>query len=309
MLRYCILLALSFSLLACSSVHSDNPGLQHLLVARYGHAAAADSARIYVFGGMTGHGISGDIEIIDPRSGARQLLPEHTLPRRYHRAVWDGGHLIYLIGGQSVQQTNADSPLPVEVFNTQTQQVTQQHWLPLNLKRPGVTRLGQQLFVAGGSYLQDDKLYLLDHVTLYRLDANERRRTYALPDSRETQLVSDRRRLYAVSGNDYETPLQDLLMLDLGNAAAGWQTLTPPPHPLSAGSAVLRQQAIYVFGDFSQLDSVLRYDIQHDQWQSLALPFVGRYDSAAVLLNGVIYVIGGSRDYAGTPLDLIEAFD
>ena len=50
-------------------VGSPTAGSQEftLAEARYGHSVANDGDKIYVFGGTTNDGFSGDIEIIDPQ--------------------------------------------------------------------------------------------------------------------------------------------------------------------------------------------------------------------------------------------------
>ncbi|RUO55930.1 hypothetical protein CWI70_03925 [Pseudidiomarina homiensis] len=158
--------------------------------ARFGHTAVADDEAIYVFGGTNERGFIGNIERIDPVTKTSTVLPVRIMPRRYASAVWDGGELIYIFGGDGFQQGNYHVEPTIEIFNTRTRKVsrTKMH-LPRRLN--SAARLGEQIYVVGGSTFDADSGFRTSPlVTAYNFNNEQLNRLADLPDARDTQVFA-----------------------------------------------------------------------------------------------------------------------
>lgn len=95
--------------------------------------------------------------------------------------------------------------------------------------------------------------------------------------------------------------------------ADGWKTITPLTSPRAGASAVVWNNMIYVFGGKSSSGNILktveRYDRDSGQWDSHSVPDFSeaRFNAAAVLFHGKIYLIGGHGH--SDILDKVEVYD
>ncbi|QNF34698.1 T9SS type A sorting domain-containing protein [Adhaeribacter swui] len=120
--------------------------------------------------------------------------------------------------------------------------------------------------------------------------------------------------LHYIAGTDrkLQIDLGDHYVLDLGNLAAGWDTLAPLPSPRQhAGSAVYQGKIYFIAGqtghDEGSVSSKLVhvYDPATDSWTRLAdipapagTPGIAHISSSVVVLDNQILVLGG--EYAFT---------
>lgn len=128
--------------------------------------------------------------------------------------------------------------------------------------------------------------------------------------------VSDNNKVYVIGGKNGDTKktTSDLHVLDL-KGDASWKRLAPMTQQRRGCAAVFVNGCIYVFGGYNYqdgieeyLDTVERYDVEHDKWHSVEKHMsTARYNAAATVVgNKKVYVIGGlQQDDAATG----EVFD
>ena len=80
------------------------------------------------------------------------------------------------------------------------------------------------------------------------------------------------------------------------------------PEPRLAGAAVTLGDHIYVIGGTGGSNALLRYDPARDEWTSLASLHESREHTAAVVLDGKIYALGGRWSGTGE-LTSVEMYD
>ncbi|WP_407919549.1 kelch repeat-containing protein [Cognaticolwellia mytili] len=129
-----------------------------LKTARYGHAAVNDGNKIYVIAGSNKANFLSGIEIIAPKTKEIQVLADKIIPRRYFSAVWDGHHSIYIIGGISLQNKQYKYEDRVEIFNTQTHEVTLGKNIPVSARINTAVFSNKRIFVLGGAHPKNRKL-------------------------------------------------------------------------------------------------------------------------------------------------------
>ena len=93
-----------------------------------------------------------------------------------------------------------------------------------------------------------------------------------------------------------------------------WSTKAPMPTPRESLSLVAAQGRVYAiggvghtFGGTFLLATVEAYDPKTDTWSTKAPMPTLRIDFAAEVLDGIIYVVGGQRDFV--TLETVEAYD
>jgi N-acetylneuraminic acid mutarotase len=134
-----------------------------------------------------------------------------------------------------------------------------------------------------------------------------------LPKMRHHAMVVDSEGdLFLFGGDDYSGRGPDAWIYD--PLTDEWQTISPMPIHVTAATAVVLDEHIYVFGGLGHLLSdlpfngeVQRYDPRQDQWEILSTVPVEVNHCTAVALDGEIYVIGG-RD-ASTDYSLVQIYD
>ncbi len=98
--------------------------------------------------------------------------------------------------------------------------------------------------------------------------------------------------------------------------AEDWEETTPLNVPRTGAAAVALNGSIYVIGgktygptisEYTVLNTMERYDPQNRNWEPMADFQNARYDAAAVVYNGEIYLLGGTDGKEG--LDSVEKYD
>ena len=278
-----------------------------LEIPRAGHGFVADDRQLYVFGGAVKNGTSGSIEIIDPKTRSVQVLRNHVIPRAHLSAVWDGKHAIYLIGGLSERDGNVRWESDVEVFNTQTREVTTVAPLPFPTRSNTAVHIDGKIYVFGGNYKdwETNRMKRSDIVAIYDIADDAWSLGPPMPAGKETEAVVYEQAIYTVGGYDGRNGLSSMDKYLPGEET--WSSLSPMPEQVSAHSAVVMENKVITFGDYENQNKTLVYDFTTDKWKEIELGFTAARHSAATRLGDTIYVTGGTPAPAQY-LDNIQIF-
>ncbi len=308
--HYCLFTLLLIALIGCSSkstLSNTNP-LLSLSEGRYGHTVANDGEKIYVFGGTTASGLSGDIEIFTPQSTSTQVLKRKLIPRRYASAVWDGEESIYIIGGVSAEDRRRHLQSAVEVFNTRTQEVT------LVSSHSRATRMNTavyangKIYVLGGTTAHPGVRGGLKHVAWLSVFDTQTGVWSELPDmpiAFSTKAVARDGNIYIAGGFDGN---QHNAFYEYATDSGQWQQLPQLPVETSAHSIAIVNSSLYTFGNYDELGQTLRYDFATSQWSDAELPFKPSRHNASTTLGDSIVVVGGCVSGRNSYLSDIQSF-
>lgn len=290
----------------CSTKPSINTGSLSLETPRLGHAAVNDGRKIYVLAGSNKSGFLSDIEIIDPVTREIQVLKNKLIPRRYFSAVWDGKSSIYILGGISYAFGTPRYENRVEVFNTLTQEVSFTTSLPLPTRINSAVFLDERIFVFGGAYPQEGKLAPTAKVAVFNTKTQRWFRASDMPTAKTTRAVVKGSNIYVVGGYDRKTSLNVFEKFD--PRSNKWESLPPMPVGISAHSVTVVKDKLFVFGDYSNLQSTYSYDFKNEQWEKIEIGYKASRHTAATTLADVTYVIGGNTGTSGPFHDYIQIF-
>ena len=122
-----------------------------------------------------------------------------------------------------------------------------------------------------------------------------------LKQARDTQLAVVDGQLLAFGGYTGKDVSRMIERLDPKTLT--WHAYAEMPVETSAYSIVVMDQMVYTFGDFHQLDRILRFEPLKKEWRWLKSDFTPRRRAAAVGINGDVLLIGGKSD---AYLDTVE---
>jgi len=303
---YPSLILLLISLVGCASQPIDQTGQLALKKARYGHAVVNDGNKIYVIAGANKTGFLADIEIIDPSTGKIKVLSKKVIPRRYFSAVWDGEHSIYIVGGVSIQNKKFRYEKRVEIFNTQTNEISFAAPLPAPTRINSAVFLDENIFVLGGSYPKNKKLTATALLMVLDLKTNKWLRAANMPTAKTTRAVVKDDFIYVIGGYNRDSSLDVFERFDPKNNH--WISLPSLPAKISAHSVSVIKNKLFVFGDYKNLTSTYSYDFDTKKWQQLDLNYKASRHNATTTLGENTYVIGGNTGGSGPFLDYIQIF-
>ncbi|GGW92874.1 Kelch repeat-containing protein [Alteromonas halophila] len=295
---------------ASSPEPANKPSTLHM--ARYGHAAVADDEHIYVFGGGGERGFLSSVEMIDPDTREVTLLSTKILPRRYLTAVWDGEESVFLLGGHMVVDDELRYVATVEVFNTTTHEITST--TPMRVPRSfnSAAKIGDKLIVAGGTTTvpkrQGEGLTLLatPFTTAFDLQNKTWSRLANLRVPRNTKVVAVNETICAMGGyNGFE----QFATIECYDAPSDtWRSLPDAPAPFSAHSLIAYQEDVYVFGDYNDMDRVMKVNMKTNTWSYPTSDYQASRHNVAVVFGDEVFVIGGNTGTQGAVLDTIQVF-
>lgn len=273
---------------------------------RFGHAAVNDGNKLYVLAGSNKSGFLSDIEIIDPVTQEIQVLKNKLIPRRYFSAVWDGKNSIYILGGMSQAFGKTRFENRVEVFNTLTHEVSYTTPLPYPTRINSAVFLNDRIFVFGGAYPKNGKLAPTAKVAVFNTKKQKWYRGSDMPTAKTTRAVVKDNIIYVVGGYDRKTSLNVFEKFD--PRVNKWESLPPVPTGISAHSATVVKDKLFVFGDYNNLKSTYSYDFKSEQWEKVEIEYKASRHNAATTLADVTYVIGGNTGTSGPFHDYIQIF-
>ena len=233
------------------------------------------------------------------------------------RAVVDGK--LYVFGGFE----SGGPSRRHDVYDPATNAWTRLADLPTRLSHAGVAVDGRDIYVAGG-YVGTGttgwtQKFGVTDVWKYNVDTNQWTAFAALPkEVAGGGLVRIGRNLHWVSGNNNQRQdIGDHYVLNLDNAAAGWQTAAALPSGRSHLGVVALGGKIYAVGGQFGNDGGLTtqklvhvYDPATNSWTRLAdMPTaIGHIASATFVMGGRIITAGGETAH-GAASDLVYAYD
>ena len=275
-------------------IHVELP--YHLLRERYAAAAVADGYYIYVIGGGNSRFRSlDDIERFDVRTGKSEHWGKLRLARRLHGAVLVGRQ-VYILGGYinhndrlASEDSFTDS---VEVIDLDTGQVTAGPPMPKPKAQFACVALRGKIYVIGG-VLQHGASLLATVSTnsMEVLDlANGKWSTgLTMPSPRQGPAVVVDDFILVPGGHRGTAPVANVeLFVPRENL---WRILPPLAQPLSMHSAVFAGHHVYLFGRAG----TVAYDLVAKASRYYPFEYAPARLTAAVLCQGRIYVLGGSR--------------
>lgn len=300
-------LVLTLMLSACSSQPSNQNTSYSLNSARYGHAVVNDGNKIYVLAGANKKGFLSDIEAIDPLTQQVNTFKNRLIPRRYFSAVWDGKHSIYVIGGVSILDGKYRFEKRVEVFNTITQEITFAKPLPAPTRFNSAVLYNGRIFVFGGSHPSNKGQQASTIVSVLDIDKNKWMRANNMPTAKETRAVVKDDYIYVVGGYNHQTKMSAFERFN--PKLNQWQVLPSMPEGVSAHSATVVGDKLFLFGDYDHLTSTYAYDFTLKLWQKIDIGYQASRHNAVTTFANKTYVIGGTTGTKGPFLDDIELFN
>ena len=269
---------------------------EKLPTARYDLAVASYESQIYAIGGDTQEGVTGVVEVFDPRTNDWNQKTAKPLPVSQVGAAVIGG-LVYVPGGR----TETGSPADVmEVYDPRRDAWEQRAPLPLPLSAYALVAFEGQLYIFGG---WDGVAYVN---TVYRYDPASDRWTALspMPTARGFAGASAAGgKIYVLGGYDGKKALtvnEVYLPEREGSNEPAWIPAASMPQGRYAMGVVSVADIIQVVGgeaDGEIITLVLGYDPQVDSWQPIqtsALPLPLSH-SGVVSVTTLVYSFGGKE--------------
>ncbi len=264
------------------------------------NAACVLGGFIYVFGGVAPE-LEKRCWRYDPRANTWDPLPDIPRARCFHVAAAASGR-IYLIGGiMEKGSTGAE----VDCYDPARRLWTSAAPMRSPRNRMAGVTVDGRIYVIGGMERREH-LENTAVVDIYDPATDSWARGTNAP-------VDGHGHAMAVVGHEIVVAggfgdLQSTYIYD--TRADKWREgARMPEGRLFAGCAVVGG-SVYVFGDRDHGDiPLLRYDFAADTWTMVAPTSVKTHRTAAVALNGLIYVIGGEDNVAYGLLDRVSRYD
>eukprot|EP01135_Chromosphaera_perkinsii_P004079 Nk52_evm10s268 gene=Nk52_evmTU10s268 len=304
-----------------SSITWEDPSVEgDVPTVRYGHASAMVNNRIFVWGGIGGHGdkpvYNNDLYMLDVKQmkeGWKRLYPKGIVPSaREGHTLTALGTMIYLFGG--VQETEAYIGEDEEIWRYDT---TKNIWEKLSVTgtRPharlnhSAAVVGTDLYIYGG-YFEGNTL---DDLYVFHTSRLEWRKPPCKGDTpaprRDHTCTSVGSKLYIFGGMGVEL-YNDITIFDSNTNT--WSTppqpkinreLKPSPREFHTAVAIgwgVEETCIVIFGGSDTEEStndIWIYDLRRNCWQTPienGFPLSPRWGHTAVARKEVIYIFGGS---------------
>lgn len=301
-------LLFTFLVSGCSTTQQVPPESLSLSQARYGHATVSNGENLYVIAGSHGSKFLSDIEIINPKTGAKKVLKDILIPRRYFSAVWDGKHSIYIIGGISAEDEIIRYERKVEVFNTKTHQITFAESLPYPTRTNTAVYFNDKIFVFGGSYPSKRRKSSEPTaiVSVLNITKNRWKRMKKMPTAKSTKAVVKDGFIYTVGGFDSKLATDTFDRFD--PVLKKWQSMPRLPAKISAHSVTLLDNKLFVFGDYKEITATYSYDFDTKLWEKINIGYKASRHNAATTIDDTMYVTGGNTGSSGPYHDYIQVF-
>jgi N-acetylneuraminic acid mutarotase len=271
-------------------------------------ALAGTTGRIYVFGGRSENDLTSAVDAFDPGTNAWSTITSMPTVREWPAGAVAAGKMV-VIGG-----LRGNNPLGVvEAYDPSSN--TWQTLAPMPTPRWGAVAvaLDDRIYVIGGRKSDDDVLN-----TVEMLDVRSNTWSSKTPLPRRLAFASGAAAVSSAIGGTVfvvggQTPdLGGGMLSRLSNedtlwiynpAGNTWIQGKPEPTTRTGPSAVALAGKVYVFGGFvgsSLMRSAARhydvYDVSSGSWSDTQTMPKPRAETAAVALDGRIFVVGGAGD-------------
>jgi N-acetylneuraminic acid mutarotase len=268
------------------------------------------NGKIYLFGGNNFDGYpTPKTSVLEYNPDTNSWRYRSPMPQSLQAAAASLNGKIYIFGGYHPESNTIDSA--VEEYDPVTDAWTHKADLPSPRRANGVASFGGNLYVFGG--IGPNSEYT-NTVYVFNPGSNVWTTAAPMPTSRAgVGAVVSNGKIYVIGGGNGSTILSTVEMFDpVGNT---WSTKTSLPMPLADGGNNLAEsngKIYYVAGctggsTCTMTPYVPVYDVALDTWSSLPnLPF-SRNAGGAVIIDGILYAVGG-YDY-GTFFDKVYAYN
>jgi N-acetylneuraminic acid mutarotase len=269
---------------------------------RFEHAAAALDGRIYIFGGRYHSELAGGWAF-DPETGTYEPLPDLPTIQKGHVGL-AFGDLVYSIGGAN-ENNNAVSH--VRAFDPMTWSWQTKQPMTSPRRDAAGTIVGDEIYVIGG-YNNG----AVQTVEIYHPATNNWRSGPLLPSARTGAMaVTVGSEIYVLGGLDNDgNHHTSQLRLDTAAATPSWVTHSGDSLTVAHGTAVhVGGGDVVVLGGRTttgRTRGIWNYyapsrQVRIAEFSNKSL--LEAYDhSAAVYLNGKVYIIGGNADDEPSPV-------
>lgn len=272
---------------------------------RFGMPAVESGGVLYVLGGHSDGGLVGAIERLTEDAEATDILPWAMAPRRYHVAAARNGR-IYVAGGLRLDGGGAPvapASAVFEEFDPQTGGIRRLPDLPIPVCRPGAAILGDRLYLVGGAEASGRRS---SAVHIFDFETETWSRGADLPVAREGHVFAHNGLLYAPGGFDGIHAMTDFQVYD--PATDAWRALPDLPVKASAFQGVVVDDALYLFGDYDELDRSVVYDFNAETWGQIQIGYKPARHAAAARLGDHVFILGGNVQSGSPYLPFIQRF-
>jgi len=248
---------------------------------------------------------TGSIESFDPSSGKSDIVSRNILVRDWGAAV-AAGSKIYIFGGITPFDNNSKSGFSrsVEEYDVNTGKVKFLKNIPIPARLPASVAYKNKIYIFGGS---DEKNNRMKTVQIYNIESNEWHLGKPMLTAKESDAVLYNNKIYLYGGFDGRKPLNCFEVYDPEKDE--WRILKDMPFTISAHHGVVKNDMLYVFGDYQTPNFTCSYDFKKMKWEKLDLKYNSSRHNAVVKLNENIYVIGGIVNSAGYSLKSIQKIE
>lgn len=288
------------------------PQRGNMLIPRYGPSAVTDGESIYVYGGAPNggrngedfmhHGLTSSIERINPLTLESEYFGSGLHRRANHASVYLNQQIV-TCGGRSQIGLSRPRMNSCEYLELSTGLHKEMPSLPEALRTLGMVEVSGALYVFGG--LTDGSDYS-DRAYRLKADAQAWEQLPEIPDGYTGQAITVGDEIYLIGGYNGKA-MKSVMIFD--TQTSNWRMAPELPYPLSAYSSIVKDQSVFIFGDYQRQDVVHRYDTEEEKLYLLQEKITPRRHTAAVLIDNKAVIIGGNQTSAGKALTTIESFD
>jgi hypothetical protein len=167
-------------------------------------------------------------------------------------------------------------------------------------------RVGRNVYLCGGTRKIVNKVSQWPDTDIYDLVTDKWSKGPPMPMPRESSgaYVGE----FIVVPGGYRANGADDRVDFLVPGENAWRTLPHLAHKVSAHATVFLGNFLFLFGDYTKLDSIVAYDLRTRTTLDVRADFKGARHAAAVAVENVIYVFGGNTSREAGESNLIQAF-
>ncbi|MBE2212765.1 MAG: hypothetical protein IAE82_02765 [Opitutaceae bacterium] len=248
-----------------------------------------------------------EVEILDTVTATVKSAPGTLLIRRYHAVIEHRGKF-FIFGGQCDGADAAAFERRVEIYDPATGEVSFGPDMPEPRYGMAAVKLGAKAYLIGGTKFKSGSIKAQTNRTdVFDLELRTWTQGPPMPTPREARAEVVGEFILVVGGYRSRKAVDAVEMFVPGEDK--WKTLPPLGRPVGAHALVLLGDRLFLFGDYSDLGSVVAYNLRTRNTEDVRAGFEGvRYGCAAVV-GERIYVFGGNSGVGlGTETDLIQVF-
>jgi N-acetylneuraminic acid mutarotase len=282
---------------------------------RFGAAAVAEGNYVYIIGGRNSGGILGDIERFDVRTHEIVKLTKDLTPRHHHGAVLLGGK-IYVFGGEGYRLPDGNHFEPnLDIYDLASGKITRGAPMTIPTGYFAAGSIGGKIYAIGGARMAGFRVTMTSLTEVYDPATNVWSEAAPMPTARECRSAVSVAGCILVLGG-YRPPDISVGLKTVECFVPEknqWYSLPDLAQGVGAASAAALGHDVYLFGNFDPADKVLDYDLVTHASTVFKRGFSPASQTAAVTLNGSIYVVGGinggaRQSHIGDPMGDIQIF-